>query len=127
MRNILTFDSMYERYKAEIEKIADKREIFEIAHKQDAEMREIISGVVGPVCDDLFGDMNVYAMSVTIIRDDTNSKFFDILFKLMGRDLVQVPGMMSERIPKNDEQSGLRKAIDQLEKAINKTKGIQEE
>lgn len=58
-----TLDARQERYKAEIEKVADKREIFVIARKQDAEMREIIDGVFGPVSDALFGEMNVYAMA----------------------------------------------------------------
>lgn len=58
-----TLDQRQERYKAEIEKVGDKREIFAIAHKQDAEMREIIDSVFGPVSDAIFGSMNVYAMA----------------------------------------------------------------
>jgi len=58
-----TLDQRQERYKAEVDKVADKREIFAIAQKQDAEMREIIDGVFGPVSDAIFGDMNVYAMA----------------------------------------------------------------
>ena len=60
------FDALYkkqEAYKAEIERVADKREIFEIARKRDAEMREIIDGIFGPVSNSLFGDMNVYALA----------------------------------------------------------------
>ena len=58
-----TLDARQEKYKSEIEKVADKREIFAIARKQDAEMREIIDGVFGPVSDAVFGGMNAYAMA----------------------------------------------------------------
>lgn len=44
------------------EKITNNREFFEFSRKIDAEMREIIdSAFEKPVCDDLFGSMNVYA------------------------------------------------------------------
>lgn len=57
-------DKKQEAHKAEIEKIADKREIFAIARKHDAEMRAMIDETLGePVCDVLFGDMNVYALA----------------------------------------------------------------
>lgn len=59
-----TLDQRQDAYKAEVEKTADKREIFAIARKRDAEMREIIDGVFGTsVCADLFGNMNVYALA----------------------------------------------------------------
>lgn len=59
-----TLDKKQDGYKAEIEKISDKREIFNIARKRDAEMREIIDGIfAAPVCDALFGTMNVYAVA----------------------------------------------------------------
>lgn len=57
-------DKKQEKYRAEVEKIANKKEIFEYARERDEEMRSIIDGLFGvPVCDALFGDMNVYAMS----------------------------------------------------------------
>lgn len=57
-------DKRQDAYKAEVEKIGDKREIFDVARKRDAEMREVIDGVFGaPVCEALFGGMNVYAMA----------------------------------------------------------------
>lgn len=40
-------DKKQEGYKAQIEKIADKREIFAFAKERDAEMRGIIDGVFG--------------------------------------------------------------------------------
>lgn len=59
-----TLDKKQDAYKAEIEKIADKKQIFEIARHRDEEMREIIDGVFdAPVSDALFGNMNVYALA----------------------------------------------------------------
>ena len=59
-----TLDKRQDAYKAEVEKMGDKREIFDIARKRDTEMREIIDGVFeAPVCKALFGGMNVYAMA----------------------------------------------------------------
>lgn len=62
-----TFDELDKKqdaYNAEVERIADKKEIFEIARKRDAEMRDMIDEALGtPVCGDLFGGMNVYAMA----------------------------------------------------------------
>ena len=62
-----TFDALdkkQEAYKAEVEKVADKREIFDIARRRDAEMRSMIDETMGqPVCEALFGGMNVYAMA----------------------------------------------------------------
>lgn len=57
-------DKKQEAYKAEVEKISDKKEIFEIARKRDAEMRAMVDEAIGsPVCDSLFGDMNIYALA----------------------------------------------------------------
>lgn len=62
-----TFDALdraQEEHKAEVDRIADSREIFDIARKRDAEMRAMIDDALGqPVCDVLFGSMNVYAMA----------------------------------------------------------------
>lgn len=59
-----SLDKKQETYKAEIEKVADKREIFDIARKRDAEMRAMIDEALGtPVCETLFGGMNVYALA----------------------------------------------------------------
>ena len=53
-----------EGYKAQIEKMTDKREIFEFAKERDAEMRDIIDGVFeAPVSEAVFGGMNVYAIA----------------------------------------------------------------
>lgn len=57
-------DKKQEGYKARIEKMADKREIFNFARERDQEMREIVDGVFdAPVSDTVFGGMNVYAMA----------------------------------------------------------------
>ena len=59
-----TLDKKQDAYKAEVEKTADKKEIFETARKMDAEMRDIVNDVFGvDVCTALFGDMNVYALA----------------------------------------------------------------
>ena len=59
-----TLDKKQEAYKAEAEKNANKREIFETARKMDEEMRDIIREVFGfDVCGAVFGDMNVYALA----------------------------------------------------------------
>lgn len=59
-----TLDKKQDRYKEEIDKIADKKEIFQIARERDAEMRGIIDSLFdAPVCDALFGKMNVYAVA----------------------------------------------------------------
>nr|DAF72193.1 MAG TPA: tail assembly chaperone [Bacteriophage sp.] len=57
-------DKKQDAYKAEIDKCADKKEIFEIARRRDAEMREMVDGLFEkPVCSALFGSMNVYALA----------------------------------------------------------------
>lgn len=57
-------DKKQEGYKAQIEKMANKKEIFEFARERDAEMRGIIDGVFNvPVSEAIFGDMNVYAVA----------------------------------------------------------------
>lgn len=61
-----TFDSLdkkQEAYKDEIDRAGDKREIFNIARQRDSEMRGMIDEVFGePICERLFGNMNVYAL-----------------------------------------------------------------
>lgn len=57
-------DKKQEGYKAQVEKLADKREIFDFARQRDAEMRGVIDGVFDTsVCDAVFGGMNVYSLS----------------------------------------------------------------
>ena len=57
-------DKKQEGYKAQIEKMANKREIFDFARERDSEMRAIIDGIFdAPVSDAVFGEMNVYAMA----------------------------------------------------------------
>lgn len=57
-------DKKQEGYKAQIEKMGDKKQIFAFARERDAEMRKIIDSVFdAPVADALFGGMNVYALA----------------------------------------------------------------
>lgn len=62
-----TFDALdtkQDAYNSEIDNASDKREIFDLARKYDAEMRAMIDSILNqPVCDALFGSMNVYAMA----------------------------------------------------------------
>ena len=62
-----TFDALDKKqvaYEDEIKRTADKREIFKIARQRDAEMRQMVDEALGaPVCDALFGGMNVYALA----------------------------------------------------------------
>lgn len=59
-----TLDRKQESYKAQVEKLANKREIFDFAKSCNDEMRAIIDGLFDlPLCDALFGSMNVYAMA----------------------------------------------------------------
>lgn len=55
-------DAQQEAHKREVAQLTDNREIFALARRRDAEMRELIGGVFGQdVCTALFGSMNVYA------------------------------------------------------------------
>ena len=57
-------DKKQDSYKAEIEKIGDNKQIFEIARRRDEEMRSIIDGVFeSHVSEAVFGSMNVYALA----------------------------------------------------------------
>lgn len=59
-----TLDKKQDEYKAETERVGQNKEIFEIARKRDAEMRELINDVFGEdICTPIFGHMNVYAMA----------------------------------------------------------------
>lgn len=58
-------DAKQGKYKDEVQKNADKKEIFNIGEKMDAEMRDIINDdVFGfDICGELFGGMNIYALA----------------------------------------------------------------
>lgn len=57
-------DKKQDGYKAQIESMTDKKEIFEFAKERDTEMRGIIDSVFNaPVSDAVFGEMNVYAVA----------------------------------------------------------------
>lgn len=61
------FDSLEEmerKYRDQVSKMADRKEIFLFAREIDQDMRAVIDLAFGkPVCDDLFGATNVYAMA----------------------------------------------------------------
>ena len=57
-------DKKQESYRTQVEKLADKREIFDFARERDVEMRQVIDGLFdAPVSDSLFGGMSVYAVA----------------------------------------------------------------
>lgn len=62
-----TFDSLdkkQEAYKEEAEKADGTRDIYDVSKRWDAEMRGMIDDIFGqPVCEPVFGGMNVYAMA----------------------------------------------------------------
>lgn len=58
-------DAKQEKYKDEVQKNANKREVFEIGKNMDAEMRDLINEEVFgfDICGALFGSMNMYALA----------------------------------------------------------------
>lgn len=66
-RLFVNFDELgkkQEAYEKAVEKMADRRKIFDFMRERDAEMRKIIDETLGaPVCDAVFGRMNVYALA----------------------------------------------------------------
>ena len=80
-----TLDKKQEKYADEVQKCGDRVEIFNIADRRDKEMREIIDGLFEePVCNSIFGSMNLYAMAdglhvwtnfLLALMDETDSAF----------------------------------------------------
>ena len=63
-RAFAELDARQEAHQQEVSQMKDNREIFALARRRDAEMRELIGGVFGQdVCTPLFGSMNVYALA----------------------------------------------------------------
>lgn len=57
-------DQRHKAYRSEVEKMTDKKKIFDFTQERDREMREVIDDIFDmPVCAALFGNMNVYALS----------------------------------------------------------------
>lgn len=57
-------DDMQKNYQTQAESLNDNKEIFNFAREKDIEMRAIIDDSLGtPVCDAVFGDMNIYALA----------------------------------------------------------------
>lgn len=58
-----SMDERQERYQTLVQKTANKKEVFEIARRESNEMREVIDTLFEqPVCEPLFGKMNVLAL-----------------------------------------------------------------
>lgn len=59
-----SMDERQERYQTLVQKAANKKEVFEIARRESNEMREVIDNLFEqPVCEPLFGKMNVLALA----------------------------------------------------------------
>lgn len=59
-----SMDERQERYQTLVQKTANKKEVFEIARRESNEMREVIDNLFEqPVCEPLFGKMNVLALA----------------------------------------------------------------
>lgn len=57
-------DRQQEAYKAEIEAAKGSKKVFEVARARSEEMRGMIDGLFQqPVCESLFGTLNVYALA----------------------------------------------------------------
>ena len=57
-------DKKQEAYNEEIQKCGNNAKIFEIARKRSDEMRTVIDGIFEePICEKIFGRMNLYALS----------------------------------------------------------------
>ena len=80
-----TLDKKQEKYADEVQKCGARGEIFNNNRPPDKEMREIIDGLFEePVCDSIFGSMNLYAMAdglhvwtnfLLALMDETDSAF----------------------------------------------------
>ena len=71
-----TLDKKQEKYADEVQKCGDRVEIFNIADRRDKEMREIIDGLFEePVCDSIFGGLNVWVNFLLALMDETDSAF----------------------------------------------------
>lgn len=59
-----SMDERQERYQTLVQETANKKEVFEIARRESNEMREVIDTLFEqPVCEPLFGKMNVLALA----------------------------------------------------------------
>ena len=74
-----TLDKKQAEYAAALEKAGSAEEIFAVADRLDREMREMIDGIFDkPVCEAVFGSLNVYAMA------DGLPVWANLLLALMG-------------------------------------------
>lgn len=57
-------EALQKEYETQAEAVRDNAEIFEFARAKDKEMRSLIDNSLGaPVCDAVFGDVNVHALA----------------------------------------------------------------
>ena len=83
-----TFDSLdkyQNEHDADLEKAVEPKELFAHARERDQAMRDLVDGIFGqPVCEPLFGSMNLYAMAdglpvwcnlVLAVMDEVDTSF----------------------------------------------------
>ena len=59
-----SLDQKQEEYRTELDKAQEVEDIFAVTNRLDREMRELIDGIFDkPVCEEIFGSLNVYAMA----------------------------------------------------------------
>jgi len=91
-------DKKQDAYNTVKQESADTRQMFDFARKLDAEMRAMIDEALGqPVCEALFGGMNVYALA------DGLPVWCNLMFALMEEldsGLVREKKAMNPRIQK---------------------------
>lgn len=57
-------DARQDAWQKEAAEVKDNREVFRLARRRDAEMRDVINGVFAvDVCTPVFGGINVYALA----------------------------------------------------------------
>lgn len=77
-------EAKQKEYRQDMTTVNDYREVFAVARKWDAEMREILDKLFDvPVCQALFGDMNIYAMA------DGLPVWMNLLFAIMDEISVK--------------------------------------
>ena len=94
------FDSLTEKQdtmEARV-KSAAPREIFDVARKADAEMREMVDGVMGAgTCESQFGDMNVFAYAQGL------PVWANLLFAVMDRCELELSAQQKLTTPRMEK------------------------
>ena len=101
-----TLEKKQQEYNAEMNRIRGTAEIFDFARRIDLEMREMIDGVFGPVCDKIFGQMNVYAMANGL---PVWCNFMMAIIEVINETAEKEKKAMNPRVKKYMDKYGNRK------------------